>query len=292
MAEEELHVSFEGPKVGETGVPIDDLQKTLAQLQKAFSLMVSHLEEEMTPSGRAPAWVRKVSSLRLLRTSPGSLVAELGVPRIRDDRDALEDSSLIAIDRILNWCQEEDHSLPEGVANELLQIGSVLSPDISQVRLRNSVGGNGLVIRRNHPSSRGALGARVAPVKALLYGWLKAVNWDKRTAELHRYGEHHVTLRFDVRLHDTMLLNATNFVEVIGQGKINRNDRWQYFQVERISNSSQGGEPFDLETFLNDPNPKLFNSANVVSASEPFDVEEFIRVIREGRDVGREDALQ
>ena len=180
MAEEELHVSFEGPKVGEAGVPIDDLQKTLAQLQKAFSLMVSHLEEEITPRGRAPVWVRKASSLRLLRTSPGSLVAELSVPRIRDDQDAIEDSSLIAIDKILDWRQEESGSLPAGVANELLQIGSVLSQDISQVRIGNPVSGNGFVIRRSHPSSRGVSGARAAPVKALLYGWLKAVNWDKR----------------------------------------------------------------------------------------------------------------
>ena len=289
MAEEELHVIFEGPGIGEVGVSIDDLQKTLAQVQKAFSLMVSHLEEEMTPSGRASARVRKASSLRLLRTSPGSLVAELGVPRLRGDDNELEDSSQIALDRILNWRQEEDPLLPTGVAEELLQIGSVLSPDISLVRLRNPVGGSSLDIRRNYPSRRGSSGVRAAPVRALLYGWLKAVNWDKCTAELHRYGEHHVPLRFGVGLHEEMLYNATKFVEVIGRGRINRNDRWRYFQVERISSSSEGGNPFDLEAFLNDPNPKIFSSDRVVRTSEPFDVHDFIRVIHEGRDVGRGD---
>ena len=34
--------------------------------------------------------------------------------------------------------------------------------------------------------------------------------------------------------------------------------------------------------------PKLFDPARVVTTSEPFDVDEFIRGIREGRDVRRE----
>ena len=44
--------------------------------------------------------------------------------------------------------------------------------------------------------------------------------------------------------------------------------------------------PFDLESFLNAPDPKLFDPDSVVTASEPFDVEEFLRIIRVGRDVG------
>lgn len=44
-------------------------------------------------------------------------------------------------------------------------------------------------------------------------------------------------------------------------------------------------EPFDLEAFLNDPNPKIFDPDKVVTASEPFDVDEFNRLIRESRDM-------
>ena len=44
-------------------------------------------------------------------------------------------------------------------------------------------------------------------------------------------------------------------------------------------------EPFDVGRFLNDPAPKTFDSETVVTASEPFDVDEFIRTIHEGRDV-------
>ena len=43
-------------------------------------------------------------------------------------------------------------------------------------------------------------------------------------------------------------------------------------------------EPFDLEKFLNDPNPKIFDPDKVITASEPFDVDEFVRFIHEGRD--------
>ncbi len=42
-----------------------------------------------------------------------------------------------------------------------------------------------------------------------------------------------------------------------------------------------------MEAFLNDPNPKIFDPETVVRASEPFDVDEFLRGIYEGRNVGR-----
>jgi hypothetical protein len=59
--------------------------------------------------------------------------------------------------------------------------------------------------------------------------------------------------------------------------------------VEEIQGARSWNEPFNLEAFLNDPNPKIFDPDKVIRASEPFDVHEFIRVIREGRDVGREE---
>ena len=49
-------------------------------------------------------------------------------------------------------------------------------------------------------------------------------------------------------------------------------------------------EPFDLEAFLNDPNPKIFDPDKVVTASEPFDVDEFNRLIRESRDMEFEES--
>ena len=60
--------------------------------------------------------------------------------------------------------------------------------------------------------------------------------------------------------------------------------------AEPIGTPRPPGAPFDLETFLSAPNPKLFDPEKVVTASEPFDVEEFIRIIREGRDVERSES--
>ena len=44
-------------------------------------------------------------------------------------------------------------------------------------------------------------------------------------------------------------------------------------------------EPFDLEAFLNDPNPKIFDPDKVVISSRPFDVDAFNSLIRESRDM-------
>lgn len=59
-------------------------------------------------------------------------------------------------------------------------------------------------------------------------------------------------------------------------------------EVERTSDAPSWREPFDIDALLNDPNPKIFDPDKVVTVSEPFDVDEFIRVIHEGRDAGYE----
>ena len=85
-------------------------------------------------------------------------------------------------------------------------------------------------------------------------------------------------------MHGEMRRLATQFVEVRGNGLINKNDRWQWVLVEEITETRSSNEPFDMEAFLNNPNPKIFDPEKVVTASEPFDVDEFIRIIREGRE--------
>ena len=53
--------------------------------------------------------------------------------------------------------------------------------------------------------------------------------------------------------------------------------------IRRLPERSNNAEPFDLEAFLNSPNPKVFDPQKVVRASEPFDVDEFINFIRATR---------
>ena len=44
-------------------------------------------------------------------------------------------------------------------------------------------------------------------------------------------------------------------------------------------------EPFDLDRFVHEAKPKIFDPDRVVTASERFDVDDFIRTIHEGRDI-------
>ncbi len=59
-------------------------------------------------------------------------------------------------------------------------------------------------------------------------------------------------------------------------------------QVEPLDRAPLG-QPFDVDRFVNDPEPKVFDPNRIVPASEPFDVDEFIRTIHEGRDVERKE---
>ena len=123
------------------------------------------------------------------------------------------------------------------------------------------------------------------PETALLHGWLKEVNWDKGTAQLHDVLGGYTRLVFDSALSLDMQRLATQFVEVRGSGRLDADDDWTSVHVEGISGTPSGREPFDLDAVVNDPNPKLFDPDRMVTAREPFDVDEFVRVIHEGRDV-------
>ncbi len=123
----------------------------------------------------------------------------------------------------------------------------------------------------------------------MVYGRLRAVDWVERTAKLVPYRGRTVNLRFDAGHDRQMLELAMQYVAVTGEGEFDNRDQWSYIHVEEIQGTRSWNKPFDLEAFLNDPNPKIFDPDKVIRASEPFDVDEFIRVIREGRDVGREE---
>ena len=45
---------------------------------------------------------------------------------------------------------------------------------------------------------------------------------------------------------------------------------------------------------MNNPNPKIFRSEEIIKTSEPFDVDEFARMVREERDLdlGRREFLE
>ncbi len=121
----------------------------------------------------------------------------------------------------------------------------------------------------------------------LLYGHLQGVDMSRRTAQLRLYKDEPVNLEFDAGLASAMGTLATEYVKVTGCGWFSNPETWPTVHVEQISRAGGRGQPFDVKEFLNRPNPKRFDPGQVVAASEPFDVDDFIQVIREGRDVGR-----
>lgn len=288
MAANKLHVTFQGPQIGEIGVSVDDLHKTFDCLQRALWLMVSHLEGVATPTGRPPAWVKQGSGLRLLATAEGSLVAELGVSPLRDRRASAEDVPQRAVDLIMTSFAVEDDILPPAVAAELMNVGAGLSQGVSNVRLDDPITGHYVDFPRRERVRETPSYSSLPVVKgeaALLYGRLLEVDWGARSARLHRAEAQPVRLRFDTRLDDEMHQLARQYVEVRGRGVFDRNDQWSSVDVDHISAVRPGQEPFDLEALLTSPDPKIFRGDEVVRASEPFDVDEFNRLIRVGRDL-------
>ena len=118
-------------------------------------------------------------------------------------------------------------------------------------------------------------------IDAHVQGRLMEVDWSRHTAQLHRFGDDPVPLRFEAALDDDMIRGATRFVIIRGQGCLKANDKWDWVQVQEIE------VPRSWKDDLKGKEPKVFDPDKVVTASEPFDVDEFIRTIHAGRDAGQ-----
>ena len=115
---------------------------------------------------------------------------------------------------------------------------------------------------------------------ALVMGKLMEVDWTNRTARLDRFRQKSVKLRFAKELDETMRRFATEFVQVEGKGWLKAPDTdeevWVSVDVEEVSVPYQN-------------KPKPFRSEDIEHIGSPFEsneeLEDFIRVIREGRHV-------
>ena len=214
---------------------------------------------------------------------PGSLVAELTLAP-PDGQLPLKDYAEQALTAICNWDGSQDSTLPTAVTDRLCDIPSALPVDV-RLWLGSADFPRKTEIRRLRPTAHHLPQSE----EALLYGWLKEVNWHRYTAQLHDYTGSYVRLRFAPEHAQNMQRLATQHVEVRGRGQFNRKGDWTTISVEQITAARSWGEPFDIDEFLNDPDPKIFNPDNLVTASEPFDVDEFVRVIHAGRDEGRKE---
>ena len=278
-----LIVTFEGPHVGEDGVPPEDMQAALGHVQRAFRYLVDHLRGGADRAGSPSGPVRRGGVLRQGALSAGSVEAELVLSAESDNGQPPADHCL-AVERLLGWREDSGDGgdqFPPIVAEEMAAIGSDLSPAVSAVRLADPVSGRCMELRRKEPVE--PLGEQIED--ALMHGWLKEVNWRDRTAQLDEGDGTRVSLCFDAALDWEMLRLATSFVKIRGRGCIDDDvDRWETVHVEQITGTRSCREPFDREAFLNDPNPKIFDPDKKVKIDlTDEEWEAFDQAIREGR---------
>ena len=278
MTRDALIVTLDGPQSGGDGVRADDFARVLTAVSKAMHLMVAHLGGRSSRSGRWPDWVKEQSQLKLAPTRPGSFVAELTLDASTGSWRWDDDYGEQSLAALSGWDGQADSTLPPAVTECLYDAASHLSRGTQLWLGDNSMSRRALVVPPPKPNVAETTTAR-------LHGWLKAVNWDQRTARLYDAAGGYVRLRFRQQHDEEMRRLATQYVEVEGRGEINRQDKWTVVRVEELRETPSWSEPFDLETFLKTPNPKRFVPAKMVTASEPFDAEEFNRTTREARDL-------
>ena len=283
MAEQRLTFALSDPDDRRPGGLVPEILTALAGIQDAVRLIVQHLGEREKGPGQPPKWIRDQSTLRLVEMRPGSFVADLVIEAPPDGQPYLDDFGNRAIKALQQWNGTQASTLPREVEDTLHTTAAKLSDGV-RLWLGRRDNPRAVEIQRSPAAARTTTGL----TEALIHGWLYEINWDKRTAQLHNYSGEYVQLRFAEDFHEDMLRLATRHVEVRGRGRFNDNGKWTTVEVQQLNAARSWNDPFDVETFLNDPNPKLFDPERVVTTSEPFDVDEFIRGIREGRDVLRE----
>jgi len=277
---DQLVVTLDGPGVGESGVPLETFTAVLNRIQHAMRLMVGHLGGRQPSSGQPPSWMRDQSRMRLTATRSGSFVVQLTLGPFRNGQSDMFGYGPRALEAILGWNGMEDSTLPPMVVDELQHAASSLPADV-QLWLGDGEDSRRVEVGRTVRADK----LTPRPDAALLEGWLKEVNWDRRTAQLHQFSGEYVRLRFDAEMDDEMLRLATRYVQVSGRGRFNRNGEWTTVDVEQICQVRSWQQPFDMEAFRNKPNPKLFDPEKIVAIDMTSDEwESFDRAIREGRD--------
>lgn len=121
-------------------------------------------------------------------------------------------------------------------------------------------------------------------VEVFLQGWLMAVDYDLRTAELLECEGEIIPLRFSQPLDATIQRLTGQFVEISGLGIEEASGLSQSVYVNHVTGTRSLWETFVADELSSKSAKKVFRSEDVVVASEPFDVDEFISVIHEARD--------
>ena len=124
------------------------------------------------------------------------------------------------------------------------------------------------------------------PEKAAIWGYLCALDWTHMTGRLEQIMGNPVPLKFAAGLAEDMRRHANQYVLIRGKGIIDDvSDEWVIVKVGTIEADRDMYKPFDMKEF-NARRRKPFKVGDLKPASEPFNVDEFIRSIRESRGKG------
>ena len=125
------------------------------------------------------------------------------------------------------------------------------------------------------------------PEKAAIWGYLRALDWTHMTGRLEQITGNLVPLKFADGLAEDMRRYANQYALIRGKGVLDEiADEWVSVSVHKITGTRNKFEPFDRREILAHP-VKPFNPESLPSLlpDDDFDVDDFIRIIREGRAV-------
>ena len=229
MENNQLLVTLDGPGLDESGLAVEEFTFVLTGIQQAMQIMVGHLAHSHPGPWRLTRWAPAEVKLLLATMRPDSFVAELSVFPTADAEFDFPNFVPTALDALLKWDGGEDSTLPWPVADRLYRVASGL-PDGWRLWLGNPDGSSKIEVRRSEDVSNSAYIIDVPHLR----GWLKAVNWDTGTAELHEYPDGHIPLQFESGLGEDMCRLATRYVNVKGKGLVSKHDEFIYVRVEKI----------------------------------------------------------
>lgn len=279
-----ISITFEGPGIdAEHGVSLEDFQRTVDHLHRAFRFTIADLMGADISQGRPPDAVRDQGALRLVATSPGSLVAHFDIGPALEGQMPMDDLSGEAVMALLESEGDSVARMPQAAADEIRLLSERLSSDISAVSLAGVESGKKLRVSRTVANRTTQASEEV---DATLYGWLREVNWAKGTAQLHDYlGDGYINLAFGGTLALTMRQLATESVRVKGKGQFDRDGSWSKFTVSEVTAASGRHGPFSMKAFGENPSPKIFGVGppppQIRLTEEEFD--SFVNAIKEGR---------
>ena len=294
LGDGEMQLSLSGPEVGSGTAPLSDFTERANTVETFIYRIVewmggSSFREKGAPKKHIQDNYRTFASVP--RTGSFSTSLKLGRPTGQRTLDTSEIVSefmdLMELANSSDIAEMEARVSDPAYLRKFRELAEDIAPDgerIHQVGFTAIRNGNTRSVSITKPAAALPKPVRRSEAAALLHGWLNEVNWDRHTAQLHGNDGGYIQLRFDDALSQDMRRLATQYVEVRGNGSFNKDDQWTSVRVEHIAGTENWRKPSDIEALQEEPNPKIFHSGEILRSSDPFDVDEFIRSVRNGRE--------